>query len=859
VKRRRGRLAPIIVGMLVAGAWAGYGAAASPAATARLAVGTASRLPLGARSTGALPATQELPLSIALTPRDPSGLQAYATAVSSPGSPDFHRYLTVAQFASAYGATTSEIAAVRSALRAAGLTVGAPLANQLTLPASGTAAEVHQAFATKLVQVQLAGGRRAYANAVAPTVPAAIAGDVQGVIGLDTLVREHRQGAAPAASHRLAPRAALSRVVTGGPQPCSAAASAAQAQGGYTADTIASAYGFSSLYGARDLGAGQTVAVYELQPYDPADVATYQRCYGTSASVTNVAVDNPPAFVPGGDDTEAALDIEQVIGLAPAARILVYEAPNSGAGPIQAYATIVSQDQAKVVSSSWGSCEADALTGGPAMVRAENTLFEEAAVQGQTIYEASGDAGSADCSQSDPTNTALSVGDPASQPFATGVGGTALYTTSSSGPGLWSPGDPLDQAVWNDGNTPSNGTTPSGGASGSGGGISSYWAMPAYQSGAPRSVGVVNALSSGTPCQQAPYCREVPDVSADGDPVTGYVAYTTSPPSGSGWSVIAGTSAAAPLWAAFTALVDGSPTCGGRAVGFVNPELYRVAGYGYGANIGDVSLASPVSGAANNDALGTNGGRFPVTPGYDMATGLGTPIAPALARSLCTVYSVAVTDPGHQSGSVGAALRLPIHATDSGRAGLTYGALGLPAGLTINAGTGLISGTPKAVGTSTVTVVAGDQYHNAGATQFTWTIKAAARLPMLERYRLTGIGHGRARLTLTVLAGPGAPALRKVSVALPRGLRFASRTRGIAVAEGGKRVRSTTQLAHGVLTISFRSSLRRASITIGEPAISVSQSVRSAARHHRFGLLAVVVVITDARHRTTKVFITQSV
>jgi len=78
---------------------------------------------------------------------------------------------------------------------------------------------------------------------------------------------------------------------TGGPQPCSQASSAASQQGAYTADQIAGAYGFSSLYQSGDQGQGQTIAVYELEPNDPNDIAAYQSCYGTHASVSYVPVD----------------------------------------------------------------------------------------------------------------------------------------------------------------------------------------------------------------------------------------------------------------------------------------------------------------------------------------------------------------------------------------------------------------------------------------------------------------------------------------------------------------------------------------------------------------------------------------
>ena len=119
---------------------------------------------------------------------------------------------------------------------------------------------------------------------------------------------------------------------------------------------------------------------------------------------------------------EADIDIEQVLSLAPDVHVLVYQGPNDGAGGYDTYSSIITQDEAKVVSSSWGLCEP--FTGSPT-ARAEGTLFEEAAAQGQSIVAASGDEGSADCLGDNYTSDEQAVDDPSSQPFVTGAGGTS--------------------------------------------------------------------------------------------------------------------------------------------------------------------------------------------------------------------------------------------------------------------------------------------------------------------------------------------------------------------------------------------------------------------------------------------------
>jgi subtilase family serine protease len=461
------------MGAPVSTALLAFGGATAGASSALVKVGSTPVIPQGARVLGALPSANELDLTIALAPQDPAGLQALATEVSTPGTPLFRHYLSVSQFAQQFGATPLQIAAVQSTLRSQGLGVGTPTANDLTIPVTGTAAQVQKAFSVSESQVKLPSGRVAYANAQAPTLQSSIARYVQGVIGLDNVNPDQPAGMSTQTrpTAKLARAAARPHVPTGGPQPCPSA-TALQPGGGLTADEIATAYQFSGLYGTGDLGAGQTIARFEEQPYRPTDIATYQGCYGTSTSVTNVDIAGGPGPFAGAD-LESALDIEQAIGLAPKANILVYEGPDTAT--VQIISTIVSQDVAKVISSSYGLCEA--LTGGTT-INAENLLLQEAALQGQSFFISSGDSGSNMCFQADQTNTTLSVIDPGGQPFATGVGGTTLFADSGGSAVFYTPGYTPVQGVWNDGFVNNK-------ASGSGGGISSSFAMPSYQASAP--------------------------------------------------------------------------------------------------------------------------------------------------------------------------------------------------------------------------------------------------------------------------------------------------------------------------------------------------------------------------------------
>ncbi|MGH9097029.1 MAG: hypothetical protein ACRDWB_06365, partial [Acidimicrobiales bacterium] len=456
---------------------------------------------------------------------------------------------------------------------------------------------------------RLPSGHLVFANTSAPKPPLTIAPALVGILGLSdaaplqpllaSAAGEGTNGAAtpPAPDPRVAD--------ISGPAPCATATSA----GGYSANQIAHAYGFDTgAYSLGRLGAGKTVALYELEPFSSSDIGTYQTCYGISAGdlmtdVTTTLVDGGAGAVPASG--EAALDIETVTGLAPQASINVYEAPNSGIGPFDAYRQIAEDDRAQVVSTSWGLCEPSL---GLATALSEELVFEQMAAQGQSLLAATGDSGSEDCHRpGPPTNSFLAVDDPASDPFVTGVGGTDLTSV----------GTPPAEVVWNE---------PVNSVGAGGGGISTFWSMPSWQNG----VGV-NAGSSGAPCAEpaGTNCREVPDVSADADLVDGYSIYLNGR-----WRAVGGTSAGAPVWAALVALADQG--CN-RPAGLLNPALYA-----HPSAFNDIT-------SGNNDFTpsGNTSGLYPAGPGYDMASGLGTPTAALLAPGvLCpgSTTSLAVTN-----------------------------------------------------------------------------------------------------------------------------------------------------------------------------------------------------------------------
>jgi hypothetical protein len=539
---------------------------------------------------GAVPGGQDVHFDVTLAGQDPSGLAAFVTAVSAPGSPSYRHYLTASQFAATFGPSASEVADVSSALRAEGLTVGVPLAGSALLPVQGSASAVSAALSTPLESVRLPTGGTSFVNTAAPQIPAAVAHDVVGVVGLGGLAREHamdlhQPGASGSdggatGSHDLVAHAS-------GPQACGSAAAAAGTQS-YTSTQLSNDYGLTQLFSQGRTGIGQTIGIVEFEQYAQSDINAFESCYGLSNPVHTVTVDGPVGGPPNGS-SESALDIELAAVNAPSSQIIVYEAPNeeSDAASVDLFNRIAGDDAAQVVTTSWGICEA---LNAPGDATAESGIFSRMAAQGQTMIAASGDAGSEDCFPTERSNTGLSVDDPGVQPDVISAGGTSLVANSIA-----------TQSVWNDCQSFFiNCDNPANSGAG-GGGYSQLWARPAWQPA---------ASGGGTdPCAQPSGCRSVPDLSGPANPSHGVVAYYGG---FGGWTVYGGTSAVAPTFAGLFA--DTDQGCN-NPIGMVGPTLYA-------AN--NASTVTDVS-SGNNDYTGTNGGSFAAHGGYDAATGLGTP------------------------------------------------------------------------------------------------------------------------------------------------------------------------------------------------------------------------------------------
>jgi hypothetical protein len=580
-----GTLGPLVI----AGA-----AAAAPNGVARVALlGELPKIPAGVTRLGAVPGSQTLHIDVSLAGQDPTGLTEEVAAVSTPGSPSYHHYLTASQYAAAYGPSPAEVQQVSTTLRALGLTVGTPTLGSTLLPVSGTAHTMSAVFDTPLESVRLPGHITSMVNTAAPEIPATLADEITGIVGLSGLSQEHsmlRQDARSSLTIGPPVTTTPSTSGTSGPQACPAAVTGAADEGGYTSTQLAGDYGLSQLFAQGRTGIGQTIGIIEFEQFSSADISTFEACYGLSNPVRTVTVDGTPSG-PASGSGEAALDVEMVAANAPSSSIIVYEAPNetSDGTALDLYNRIATDDLAQVITTSWGECEQENTPNTAAA--AENAIFERMAAQGQTMVAAAGDQGSEDCynAYSNSTATGLAVDDPGTQPDVLSVGGTSLVN-----------GAVASQSVWNNCEGSGLGDCQEYGGNGAtGGGYSSVWPKPAWQ-----------PIGGNA--------RAVPDMSLSADPAHGVAFYFAR---NGGWSSIGGTSVVSPEIGGF--LADVNQGCNSTA-GLVAPTLYAADN---AADFTDVTTG-------NNDFTGTNDGSYAATTGYDAATGLGTPEEQNLAIAL---------------------------------------------------------------------------------------------------------------------------------------------------------------------------------------------------------------------------------
>jgi kumamolisin len=467
--------------------------------------------------------------------------------------------VTRAEYQARYGADPMDVQSVLAFASSFGLAMTKVDLGARMLILTGKTSAFAQAFQVELARYEHAGGSyRGRTGAV--HIPEELSDIIRGVHGLD-----NRPQAKP-----------HFRVAKNTARPAVAAAPAVS----YTALQVAKAYNFPT----GVTGKGETIGIIELGGgFTSTDLNTYFSNLKISPAPTVVAVSvdggqNAPDGDTGGPDTEVMLDIEVAGAVAPGARIVVYFAPNTDAGFLDAInqAAMDTVNKPSVLSISWGAPESSWTA---QSLQSFNSALQSAAAVGVTVCVACGDNGSDD-----------GVGDgqdhvdfPASSPYSLACGGTTLKISGST---------IASEVVWNE-LAANEGAT--------GGGVSDTFPLPTWQANAnvPASK---NTGKSG---------RGLPDVSGDADPSTGYQVQVD----GSSLAV-GGTSAVAPLWAGLIALFNQSQ---GKAVGYLNPTLYTNVAEGAGSF---------------QDITSGNNGDYSAASGWDACTGWGSPNGAALLQAL---------------------------------------------------------------------------------------------------------------------------------------------------------------------------------------------------------------------------------
>jgi hypothetical protein len=580
--------------------------AASPAGTSTVRLATAApRIPKGAARLGALPPARQLTITVVLRPSHPDELAALLRDLYDPASPRYGAWLATGEFNRRFGPSAAEIEGVTSWLESKGL--HDTRAQGMTVRATATARDVGNAFGVSFTGYRLAAGTAGYAASNEPLVPRAVADGITTIVGLNDTIRF--DPALDRNPRRI--RATAARAAT----PHAAAGTCAQAinfaSGAYwTPRQVGDFYHINDLHSAGLTGRNKTIALLELGQSRPSDTAAYLRCFGLHNTVKVVSIDG--GALPDVTGTlEAEIDTQEAATQAPGATILSYEAPNDAGGEYDAYSRIVNDNRAQVVSTSWGKCElaleAEPPLRGQPVIDALHTLFQQAAAQGQSAFAATGDTGSEDCydGTSNPPSLALQVDHPADDPFVTGVGGTSLVQ-----PGV--------EPVWNECEGTVGATCAAGGGHAGGGGFSNHFARPSWQ-----------PLVPNATCTT---CREVPDISANAG---GGETFYDSDDGPDNWVAVGGTSIATPLLAGLAA--DIAQGCQGGRLGNFAHKLYSLAATNvYGSALTDVTtgISWPtitIETPGSIDLTRNHGGAHKTGTGFDLATGLGVPMAPGLA------------------------------------------------------------------------------------------------------------------------------------------------------------------------------------------------------------------------------------
>jgi subtilase family serine protease len=502
---------------------------------------------------GHLPSSQRLSLAISLPLRNEAELDDLLQQLYDPHSPKYHKYLNVGEFGARFGPTLPDYIALIRFARANGLTLVDVPVNRLVVDVEGPVANIESAFHVTLGVYQHPTESRTF---YAPDREPAVDLDVPllHISGLDNFTLPRAKNI----------RASQESTLESGD---AGKATGSGPHGQFIGSDMRAAY-----YGSGSLdGAGQSVGLFEYAGYEISDVKTYFKNLNQSLNVPvkGVSLNGAHLGCPpkSCDDSEQVLDIEMTISMAPGLDQVVVYVGNSD---VSIFNRMAADNTSKQLSCSWGWSDDESSI---------DPIFKEMAAQGQTVFVATGDNGSA---------TPGDVVWPADDPYITAVGGTDLTTT---GPGCaWK-----SETGWNgSAGMPSKNKVP----------------IPSYQ----KIAGVINSLNHGSKT-----LRNIPDVAAEAN-TNQYSCYDGGCFGGNG-----GTSYAAPQWAGLTALANQQAIAGGgTALGFLNPALYAIGtGSSYDSDFHDITSGS--------------NGKYSAVTGFDLVTGWGSPNGPNLIDSFAGI------------------------------------------------------------------------------------------------------------------------------------------------------------------------------------------------------------------------------
>jgi subtilase family serine protease len=556
-------------------------------------------------------------------------LDALVRAQQTPGSSNYHKWLSPREYASRFGLSDNDLAKVQSWLEQQGFSVDRVANSHNSISFSGTIGQVESAFQTEIHNFRI-GDETHFAGATQISVPSALSGVVQSVRNLDDFRPKPHVRFRSAQSSKVKPNFTSS-----------------QSGNHYlTPKDVATIYDINAAYNAGYTGTGQSIALMGQSEISVSDIENFQSAAGlTVKDPTLVLVPGTgTAAVSSGDEAESDLDLEYSGGIAKGATIyLVYVGNNSNYSVWDSLQYAVDTRIAPIVSMSYGGCEPDLSSSDYSTLE---SILEQGASQGQSIMVSSGDSGSTACysdltTNSTPTSTEeeLAVNYPASSAYVTGLGGTEFPSAdvSSSNTTYWESANGSDvissalsyipEQVWNDDSatTGSNDGAEYALSSG-GGGTSTLTARPIWQSG-------VTGISSGS-------YRLVPDIALDSSSNNAGYLYCSSDSTATGitgscsngfrdssdeyLTVAGGTSFAAPIFAGMLALINQKENSTGQ--GLINSTLYTLAANSttYASAFHDITSGGNECSAGSSYCSSGGESKYYATMGYDEASGLGS-------------------------------------------------------------------------------------------------------------------------------------------------------------------------------------------------------------------------------------------